>query len=178
MVPASLRLLALAAITCLIIPGLGASALIAQQHTAERLTSSNWSDLESIYRQIAPGTVPHGFASGQLVYCPHRPLAGVSSHLAKLWWKGKHFDACSGTVINQWAAGKAVRARICHGQSRIDGKPAIILDYSKSWPSWRGVRDELREVAPGLYLGAMFVDDAPCPKVWFVLQLSDACGRP
>lgn len=39
--------------------------------------------------------------------------------------------------------------------SAIDGKPCIVLDYDKPENPWfiRQVHDELREVAPGLFLG-------------------------
>ncbi len=41
------------------------------------------------------------------------------------------------------------------GESLLDGQPALILDYSKS-RLWPDVRDEEREVSPGLYLGIMY----------------------
>ena len=41
--------------------------------------------------------------------------------------------------------------------SRYDGKPALVLDYAPGgsflWGTVLGMRDELREVAPGVWLG-------------------------
>jgi hypothetical protein len=76
-------------------------------------------------------------------------------------WAGKSFHASSsgeGTGIN--------RVRLAGTRewfpfdtriepSAIDGEPCIVLDYDKPENPWfiRKVHDELREVAPGLFLG-------------------------
>ena len=41
------------------------------------------------------------------------------------------------------------------GQSRVDGRDAVILDYDVVRNPWflRGVRDELREVSDGVFMG-------------------------
>jgi hypothetical protein len=38
----------------------------------------------------------------------------------------------------------------------LDGEETIVLDYSQTSLAARSVRDEIREVAPGLYLGLAF----------------------
>jgi hypothetical protein len=38
----------------------------------------------------------------------------------------------------------------------MDGREAIVLDYSVSSLPFRAIRDEIREVAPGLYLGVVY----------------------
>ena len=45
------------------------------------------------------------------------------------------------------------------GPSAIDGAPCIVLDYDKPNNPFfiRAIRDELREVAPGLFLGPAMV---------------------
>jgi len=43
-------------------------------------------------------------------------------------------------------------------ESWFDGKEAIILDYSKTSLVAHWIRDEIREVAPGLYLGIVYWD--------------------
>jgi hypothetical protein len=46
------------------------------------------------------------------------------------------------------------------------------MDYGATSRVWADVRDEVREVAPGLYLGAMFRRRDPQPqfKMFFALQ--------
>jgi len=41
--------------------------------------------------------------------------------------------------------------------SWYDGKPCIVLDYSKTSIVAHLVRDEIREIAPGVYLGLVFL---------------------
>ncbi len=55
-------------------------------------------------------------------------------------WKGKHFNADEGTLINQWCGLRAIRAQVSHGTSWIDGKPAIIMDYSGTSRVWSDVQ--------------------------------------
>ena len=51
---------------------------------------------------------------------------------------------------------QAVRAKVYKEASWFDGKETIVLDYSKTSLRRALVRDEIREVAPGLYLGLVF----------------------
>jgi hypothetical protein len=80
-------------------------------------------------------------------------------------------------LVNQWCGFQAVHARVCYGLSWLDGRPSIIMDYEGISPLvWAHVRDEIREVAPGLYLGIMFRRTS-CEsemKLFFVLE---ACPR-
>jgi hypothetical protein len=140
------------------------------------LVQRNWCELEQIYRQAKPGTIPVGFLRGQVIYCPNQLLSKSKGRFSTLLWHGKHFS-CDGTLINQWAGVKAIRARVDYGTSWLDGQPAIILDYAGMSHVWHDVRDEMREVAPGLYVGAMYKGRCPCPelKVFFVLQAECCC---
>ena len=86
-------------------------------------------------------------------------------------WAGKAFESSSdeaGSGIN--------RLRLLGGRkvfpfdtviepSAIDGKPCIFLDYDKPQnPGFiRMIRDELREVSPGLFLGPAMVDNKKSP---------------
>jgi hypothetical protein len=144
----------------------------------EQLTHLSWCELEQLYRQAAPGMMPAGYLRGQPIYCPCAPLSPTRSKVSQLVWHGKHFCPCDGTLINQWCLGKqAVRARVCYGESWLDGKPSIVMDYRGMSHVWGDVRDEIREVAPGLYLGLMYRCRAGQPqmKLFFVLQ---ACSCP
>jgi hypothetical protein len=142
----------------------------------ERLAQMSWCELEALYRQAEPGPIPDGYAPGRAIYCPGDPLTPARTRFTKAIWHGKHFCAADGTLINQWCLGiRAVRARVDYGPSLLDGKPSIIMDYSgMSRVVWSDVRDEVREVAPGLYLGLMYRRKGPCPqmKLYFALQLT------
>jgi hypothetical protein len=139
----------------------------------EQLAAMPWAELERLYRDAAPGAVPDGFARGRVVYPPCEQMGAAKAHAAGLLWRGKHFCAADGTLVNQWLGGRAIRARVAYGPSWLDGRPSIILDYSGTSRRWADVRDEMREVAPGLYVGAMYLRRCPEPrlKLLFVLQL-------
>jgi hypothetical protein len=139
------------------------------------LNHLSWNDLDSIYRQAEPGRIPNGFAQGRVVYCPDAFLGRVKSGAAQLFWKGKDFCAEEETLINQWCGIRAIRATVSYGTSWLDGKPAIILDYSNTSRVWADVRDEMREISPGVSIGAMYLRRCPEPrlKLFFVLRTCD-----
>jgi hypothetical protein len=130
----------------------------------EELARLSWADLERLYRESAPGAIPAGYARGLALHDPEAPLATTRSKVTHLLWHGKHFSVTDGTLVNQWCGFKAIRAEVSCGPSWLDGAPAIIMDYSHTSRVWSDVRDEIREVAPGLYLGAMFLRRDPRPK--------------
>jgi hypothetical protein len=138
----------------------------------------SWCELECLYRHAGPGTIPEGYACGRAIYCPGAPLTPARDRFTKALWHGKHFCAADGTLINQWCLGvRAIRARVDYGCSWLDGGPSIIMDYRGMSRVWGDVRDEIREVAPGLYLGLMYRDKS-CPpqmKMFFALELTPAC---
>jgi hypothetical protein len=136
------------------------------------LAHRSYSELEQLYRRAQPGCIPSGYTCGRAIYCPDKPLSAVRSKVTHLLWHGKDFR-CDGTLINQWSGVKAIRARVCYGESWLDGCPSIIMDYSGMSLVWRDVRDELREVAPGLYLGVMYRRRQAGPKfvMYFALEI-------
>jgi hypothetical protein len=132
----------------------------------------SWPELEQLYRQAEPGTVPEGYARGRAIYCPDAALSGARNRMTRVLWHGKHFQADC-TLVNQWLGLRAIRAQVYPGPSWLDGRPSTIMDYQETSWVWRDVRDEMREVAPGLFLGIMY-RRRPCgPRVqtFFALEL-------
>lgn len=72
-------------------------------------------------------------------------------------WLGKTFDATGGGRNRFTRSGIRVAFAATVGPSAYDGKPCLILDYSTGdsilWGTILGMRDELRQVAPGVWLG-------------------------
>jgi len=95
-------------------------------------------------------------------------------------WGGKSFSASSnhtGAGINRVHLAGRHQLFPFHtrrGPSRIDGEPALILDYDLTDnPSLiRKIHDEIREVSPGVFLGpAMWRAEAGAVLVlWFALD--------
>lgn len=51
---------------------------------------------------------------------------------------------------------QAIKAVIYTQDSWYDGRPCIVLDYSRTSLAARMIRDEIREIAPGVFLGLVF----------------------
>lgn len=116
-------------------------------------------ELDSLYKSAQVGRVPTGSTSGWLLFFPGTPVSTVLRALGRLVWQGKLFAADGQSLVNfvssfRW---RSVPAKVFVGRSWLDHNPTIIVDYSLTSIVARYVRDEIREVAPGLYIGQAFV---------------------
>jgi hypothetical protein len=126
-----------------------------QPQTMQELVRMSQADLTALYLASPPSTAPGGFAPGRAIKNPGSRRTERNSRLTGLLWKGKVFRE-DGTMVNRLAGGlTAIPAEVYSGESLLDGRPSLILDYSRS-KLWPDVRDEIREVSPGLYLGVMY----------------------
>lgn len=139
----------------------------------DALSCMSWLELEAIYRGADAGSIPCGFARGAAIPCLDAPFGKVRQQVANLVWKGKIFDPEAELMVNRWVIGKGVKARLYMGESWIDGRPSIVTDYQGMSPViWKNLRDEIREVCSGLYLGAAVRRGCPEPqfRTFFVLE--------
>jgi hypothetical protein len=117
-------------------------------------------ELDELFRRSPAGEIPGGDADGKvLVGSDDDKVSDNVAWIAKtLAWKGKVFDREKGDLRNKILPFgiKAVRAKVYKQASWFDGEETIVLDYSKTSFLARKVRDEIREVAPGLYLGLVY----------------------
>jgi hypothetical protein len=166
--PARLGLAAL----IVVLSSLPATAQEGPVYTLDSLARLPWCELERIYRDAEPGTRPEGFHRGKVVHPSCEFLSGPRAGVSNFLWQGKHF--CDATLINQWRGMRLIKAEVAPGESWLDGRPAHILDYQHSSKLWADVRDETREVSPGVYIGAMYLRRCPQPrlKVLFLLEKS------
>lgn len=89
-------------------------------------------------------------------------------------WKGKTFDHGGNSGQNRIFGRTTLRFRTEVGPSVLDGAPTLILHYDRApWPI-RGLRDELRMVAPGVAIGPVFSNEGASgrPVFWFGLEAS------
>jgi hypothetical protein len=127
--------------------------------------------LEALYRSSPPGVIPDGPARGAAIVSPGVSYSKDIAELVHIFaWQGKTFDAARGRLVNRITplGVDAVPAEVYLGPSRIDGKACIVLDYSRTSSLARWIRDEIRIVAPNLYLGYAFV--GPVRAVAFSLD--------
>jgi hypothetical protein len=80
--------------------------------------------------------------------------------LSKGLWQGKVFYREQGFLLNRLTPVglKLVKAKVYRGESWLCDGESIILDYSKTSFVAQKIRDEIREVAPNIYLGQAYWD--------------------
>jgi hypothetical protein len=128
--------------------------------TPTDLIEMSKAQLDELYKNIGIGDVPDGDSKGTALVAAGTLLEKPLSALIKLmFWKGKVFHRDRDFLLNKITplGSKLIKAQVYRGESWVDaGKEAIILDYSKTSFVAQKIRDEIRQVAPGLYLGYAF----------------------
>jgi hypothetical protein len=124
--------------------------------TARHWLRRSRTELDAIFSTATPGAVPQGEFDGLLIVWVTgfaRPVAAITRALV---WHGKVF--APNRVLNRVTPFGfcTVPGRVYLDDSRLDGKLSFVIDYSKTSFVARHVRDEIREVQPGLYLGKVW----------------------
>jgi hypothetical protein len=124
--------------------------------------------LEGLFRQGSAECAPSGRTHGTVVYADGRHPK-LTARAQSTVWKGKTFHD-DGTFTNRWLGGLTAISSSVHVEpSWIDGQPCLVMQYPPNTPVFGNVRDELRQIAPGLWLGRSYDAATGCPKNWFVL---------
>jgi hypothetical protein len=125
---------------------------------SELLTKSQV-ELDDLFKSGTVGPLPSGEAKGTAIISPGTVLTGEMAEVVKLFvWQGKTFDASSGTLRNRISSFglNAIVAKVYQGTSWFDGKDCIVLDYSETSTVAHWIRDEIRLISPGIYLGLVY----------------------
>jgi hypothetical protein len=127
--------------------------------TVPDLLKMSQAQLDELFTNSQSGEIPDGEAKGTAIIAPGTTytdeIAEFINHFA---WQGKNFDAKKGALRNRILpfGFNAIIAKVYKGPSWLDGKECIVLDYSETSLLAHWIRDEIREVAPGLYLGKVY----------------------
>jgi hypothetical protein len=127
--------------------------------------------LDQLFANSPPGAIPNGETNGTALISPGTVCTKeIAECLRLLAWQGKVFDAEKGCLKNRVTAFgiKAVDAKVYKAPSFFDNKECIVIDYS-ALPLVQWVRDEIRLIAPQLYLGKVYWAKKPLP-VHFALE--------
>jgi hypothetical protein len=128
-------------------------------YDANQLLAMSQGQLDDLFRSSAAGDIPNGPANGTAIIAPDTrysaPIAEIINHFG---WQGKVFDAANGTLKNRILAFgvEAIIAKVYKGPSWLDGKECIVLDYSQTSMLAHRIRDEIRLISPGFYLGKVY----------------------
>lgn len=140
-------------------------------YTAPQLLSMSQKDLDDLFSSSPSGDIPNGEAEGTAIIAPGTVFSPEIASLINIFtWKGKTFDAAHGTLRNRILAFglDAIVAEVYKTASWFDNKECIVLDYSKTSFVAQHVRDEIRLIAPGLYLGLVYWEKSK--TIHFALQ--------
>jgi hypothetical protein len=128
---------------------------------AKQLLKMSQQELDALFSAHDAGPLPDGEAKGTAIIAPGTAGSEKIAELINIFgWQGKVFDAKAGLLRNHiLAIGlKAIIARVYKGPSLLDGKECIVLDYSDTSLVASHVRDEIRQIESGFYLGKVYWD--------------------
>jgi hypothetical protein len=128
-------------------------------YTQDQLLAMSDKQLDDLFAASPAGDIPNGEAHGTAIIAPGTKFSHEIASLINIFtWQGKTFDAAHGTLTNRILAFgvNAIVAQIYKTQSLFDGKECIVLDYSKTSTVAQWIRDEIRQIAPNVYLGKVY----------------------
>ena len=140
-------------------------------YDVKQLLAMTQEQLDDLFKASPAGDIPDGEAKGTAIVAPGTVY---SEHIATIvnvfGWQGKVFDAEKGLLKNKvlFFGLQAIVARVYKGESWLDGKECIVLDYSDTSLIAKWIRDEIRLISPKLYLGKVY---------WGKERLIDFCLR-
>ena len=132
-------------------------------------------ELDSLFGTLQAGPIPDGQAKGTAIIGGGRAWSDELAEFISLFaWQGKVFDATRGVLRNKILPFglNAIVATVYKDPSWLDGKECIVIDYSDTSLIAKWVRDEIRLVSDGLYLGRVYWDRRPL--IHFALELPKA----
>lgn len=128
-------------------------------YTVGQFLKMTQGDLDALFTASECGPIPAGEAKGTAIISPGTTYSDeIASFVSHFAWQGKVFDPATGTLKNKISVFglNAIVAEVYKAPSWVDQKECIVLDYSKTSLLAHWIRDEIRQVQPGLYLGKVF----------------------
>ena len=124
-----------------------------------QLLAMSQAQLDELFTNSPAGDIPNGEGEGTAIVAPGtRFTPEVARFISHFAWQGKVFDAQKGQLKNRILPFglNAIIAKVYRGDSWLDGKECIVLDYSETSCLAHWIRDEIREISPKVYLGKVY----------------------
>jgi hypothetical protein len=128
-------------------------------YDAAQLLDMTQTQLDDLFRASPAGPIPDGTAKGTAIIAPGTKYTETIAELVNHFgWQGKVFDAKKGVLKNKILifGFEAILARVYVDKSWLDGKDCVVLDYSETSILAHYIRDEIRLIGPGFYLGKVY----------------------
>ena len=134
---------------------------LAKSLDAAQLMKMSQQELDDLFKASPSGPIPDGEAKGTAIIAPGTIYSKEIAEFINFFaWQGKTFDGKRGVLVNRISVLglNAIVAEVYKDASWLDGKECIVLDYSKTSMVAHWIRDEIRLIAPNLYLGKVYWD--------------------
>jgi hypothetical protein len=128
-------------------------------YDVQQLLRMSQEQLDALFTASPAGEIPDGEAEGTAIVAPGTMYsANIAKFINNFAWQGKVFDAKKGVLRNKILplGLNAIIAKVYKGDSWLDGKQCIVLDYSDTSLLAQWIRDEIREISPSVYLGKVY----------------------
>jgi len=128
-----------------------------------QLLAMSQQQLDDLFRASRAGEIPNGPAKGTAIIAPGTKYSpAIAEMVSHFGWQGKVFDAQKGLLKNRILISgiEAIVARVYKGPSWLDQQECIVLDYSETSVVAHWIRDEIRLIGPGFYLGKVYWEKA------------------
>ena len=128
-------------------------------YDVDRLLTMSQEQLDALFTASSAGEIPNGEAEGTAIVAPGTTYSPtIARFISNFAWQGKVFDTEKGVLRNKILplGLNAIIAKVYKADSWLDGKECIVLDYSDTSLLAQWIRDEIREISPGVYLGKVY----------------------
>jgi hypothetical protein len=128
-------------------------------YDVQQLLTMSQEQLDALFSASPAGAIPDGEAEGTAIVAPGTTYSpNIARFISNFAWQGKVFDAEKGLLRNKILplGLNAIIARVYKAESWLDGKECIVLDYADTSLLAHWIRDEIREIGPGRYLGKVY----------------------
>jgi hypothetical protein len=144
---------------------------MAMAYDVQQLLDMTQQQLDELFSASPAGEIPSGEAEGTAIIAPGtRYTESIAKMVNFFGWQGKVFDPEHGVLKNKVSPFgiQAIVAQVYKDDSWLDQKECVVLDYSKTSVVAHWIRDEIRLISPGFYLGKVY---------WGKERLIDFCLR-
>ena len=124
-----------------------------------QLLAMSQAQLDDLFTKSPAGPIPDGAAKGTAIIAPDTVYSTDIAEVINLFaWQGKTFDSQRGVLTNRISVLgiNAIVAEVYKGESWLDHKECIVLDYSKTSIVAHWIRDEIRQIGQDFYLGVVY----------------------
>ena len=128
-------------------------------YDVKQLLDMSQNELDDLFKASPAGDIPDGDAKGTAIIAPGTKYSPeIAQFVNAFAWQGKVFDAKAGLLRNKILPFglNAIIAKVYKAPSWLDGKECIVLDYSETSLLAHWIRDEIRLIGPGFFLGKVY----------------------